>query len=50
MADLKHCYTLVDGLKLHYVVAGAGEPVLLIHGFPQTWCEWRQVMTELATT
>jgi len=50
MADLKHCYTLVDGLKLHYVVAGAGEPVLLIHGFPQTWYEWRQVMTKLATT
>lgn len=50
MTDLEHCYTVVDGLKLHYVVSDAGEPVLLTHGFPQTWYEWREFMAELAKT
>lgn len=41
-------YASLPGLRLHYAIAGAGEPVLLIHGFPQTWQEWRGVMPALA--
>lgn len=48
MTDLQHRYANVGGLKLHYVIAGQGEPVLLIHGFPQTWYEWREIIAELA--
>ena len=48
MTHLEHRYAHVEGLKLHYVVAGEGEPVLLIHGFPQTWYEWRGVISEFA--
>lgn len=38
----------VNGVKLHYVVGGKGEPVVLLHGWPQTWFEWRKVMPRLA--
>jgi pimeloyl-ACP methyl ester carboxylesterase len=33
---------------MHYVIGGTGDPVLLIHGFPQTWYEWRHIMPALA--
>lgn len=38
----------VNGVKLHYVAGGAGEPLVLLHGWPQTWYVWRHVMPELA--
>lgn len=38
----------VDGKRLHCVSAGAGRPVLLIPGWPQTWYTWRHVMAALA--
>ena len=40
----------VDGVKLHYVTGGQGPVVLLVHGFGQTWYEWRQLMPLLART
>ena len=37
------------GVRLHYVEAGAGPRTLvLLHGFPQTWWEWRHVIAPLA--
>jgi pimeloyl-ACP methyl ester carboxylesterase len=35
-------------LRLHAVVGGEGPPVLLVHGWPQTWYQWRLLMPELA--
>src|SRR5687768_17672406 len=28
-------------LRMHYLQGGAGEPVIFIHGFPETSYEWR---------
>jgi pimeloyl-ACP methyl ester carboxylesterase len=33
---------------LHYVIGGHGDPVVLLHGWPETWYEWRHVMPALA--
>jgi pimeloyl-ACP methyl ester carboxylesterase len=40
---------IAPDLRLHYVTAGSGErTIVLLHGFPQTWWEWRHVITILA--
>jgi pimeloyl-ACP methyl ester carboxylesterase len=46
---LTHGMAEVDpGLRIHYATAGDGpRTVVLLHGFPQTWWEWRGVIPEL---
>jgi haloacetate dehalogenase len=39
---------VADGVALHTAVGGAGTPVVLLHGFPQTHLMWRHVAAELA--
>jgi len=35
-------------LRLHAVTGGDGPPLLLVHGWPQTWYAWRMLMPTLA--
>lgn len=44
----KSRYVDIGGLRLHAVIGGKGRPLLLIHGWPQTWYQWRLVMPALA--
>ncbi|MFE3441444.1 alpha/beta fold hydrolase [Nocardia sp. NPDC059180] len=44
----RHEFADVDGVRMHYVTGGSGTPVVLIHGWPQTWFGWWQIMPELA--
>jgi pimeloyl-ACP methyl ester carboxylesterase len=37
-----------DDIKLHYVEAGEGPLVLLLHGFPEFWFSWRLQIAPLA--
>jgi pimeloyl-ACP methyl ester carboxylesterase len=41
-------YVDIGELRLHAVVGGEGPPLLLVHGWPQTWYAWRLVMPALA--
>jgi pimeloyl-ACP methyl ester carboxylesterase len=41
-------FATVNGVNLHFVIAGSGDPVLLIHGWPETWYAWRKVIPVLA--
>ena len=43
-----HQMAEVNGVKIHFVKGGTGEPVVLLHGFPQTWYEWHRIMPALA--
>jgi pimeloyl-ACP methyl ester carboxylesterase len=45
---VEHHYAQLDDVLLHYVTAGRGPPLVLIHGWPQTWFEWLRVMPALA--
>jgi pimeloyl-ACP methyl ester carboxylesterase len=38
----------VNGIDMHYVRGGRGPTMVLIHGFPQDWYEWRRIMPRLA--
>ena len=43
-----HHTASVNGIQLHYVMGGEGDPIVLLHGYPQSWYEWRYVMPDLA--
>ena len=46
---LEHHSAHLNGIKQYYVRAGSGPAVMLLHGSPQTWYEWRHVMGLLGT-
>lgn len=37
----------VNEVRLHYVIGGRGDPVVLLHGWPLTWYHWRKIMPAL---
>jgi len=41
-------YAEAGDVRLHAVIGGEGPPLLLIHGWPQTWYAWRMLMPALA--
>src|ERR671921_2875026 len=41
-------YVDANGLRQHAVIGGEGPPLLLVHGWPQTWYQYRLVMPDLA--
>jgi pimeloyl-ACP methyl ester carboxylesterase len=41
-------FATVNGVRLHYLIAGKGEPVILLHGYAQNSHMWRPLMVELA--
>ncbi len=43
-----HHHADLGDVRLHYVTAGTGFPIVLLHGWPQSWYEWRHIMPALA--
>lgn len=43
-------YADVNGVRLHYLAAGVGNPVVLLHGYAQNSHMWRPLIAELAKT
>src|SRR5262245_27075551 len=42
-------FATVNGVRLHYLVAGRGPAVILLHGFGETSHMWRPLIAQLAT-
>lgn len=43
-----HREVVARGLRFHVAEAGAGDPIVLVHGWPQHWWMWRHVLPLLA--
>lgn len=44
----EHVVIQTPGLRSHVAIVGEGPPVLLLHGFPQHWWQWREVAPAIA--
>lgn len=47
---IEHRAAVANGVRLHYLAAGTGRPLLLLHGWPVSAEMWRRVMPALAHT
>ena len=49
-AQVTHTEIVTNGVRLHVVLAGPpeGQPVFLLHGFPECWYGWRYQIAPLA--
>lgn len=41
-------FATVDGVRLHYLLAGNGDPIVLLHGYAETSHMWRPLIARLA--
>ncbi len=50
LAGVRHEYVDTGGVRIHVALAGPedGPPVVLLHGWPQNWWAWREVIPEIA--
>lgn len=46
--EVEHYEADLGDVRIHYVMAGAGEPIVLLHGWPETCYQWRKVIPRLA--
>ncbi len=48
MSEIKHRTVEANGIHMHIAESGAGPPVVLCHGFPESWYSWRHQLHALA--
>jgi epoxide hydrolase 4 len=47
-ATARDAYAEVNGVRLHYVEEGKGPLILFLHGFPEFWYAWKDLLPEFA--
>lgn len=50
---ISHHVPALGEVRLHYAESGAdngGEPIVLLHGFPELWYAWRRQLTQIGAT
>ena len=48
VAGVEHRFVEANGVRMHVAEAGEGEPLVMLHGWPQHWYEWRHLIPPLA--
>jgi pimeloyl-ACP methyl ester carboxylesterase len=48
LAGVRHRFIAAAGIEFHLAEAGSGEPLVLLHGWPQHWYMWRHQIPALA--
>lgn len=43
-----HGRVTINGTRIHYVTAGRGDPLVLIHGVPKSWYYWHRIIPKLS--
>ncbi|MCK4722441.1 MAG: alpha/beta fold hydrolase, partial [Dehalococcoidia bacterium] len=46
--EVEHKFAEAAGIKWHYVEAGAGEPVVFLHGLPESWFSWHYQIEDVS--
>jgi pimeloyl-ACP methyl ester carboxylesterase len=42
--DIEERFIKTNGIKLHTIMIGKGEPLILLHGFPDFWYGWKELV------
>ncbi len=45
--QLIHRFVMSNGIRMHYVEAGVGPLIVLLHGFPEFWQAWRHQFSSI---
>ena len=48
VAGVRHRFVDLDGVRFHVAEAGTGEPLVMLHGWPQNWYLWRHLVAPLS--
>jgi pimeloyl-ACP methyl ester carboxylesterase len=48
LGGVEHRFVDLPNLRMHVAEAGEGDPVVLLHGWPQNWWAWRRLIPPLA--
>ena len=48
LPGVEHRFETANGIRIHYAEAGEGDPLVLLHGWPQHWWMWRDFIGPLA--
>ena len=47
LEQIEERYIETNGIKLHTVLIGEGEPIIMLHGFPDFWYGWKKIIIGL---
>lgn len=50
LPGVEHRFVDAGGLQVHVAEAGSGDPLVMLHGWPQNWLTWRDMIPVLSET